>query len=144
MLGEQKSNFYTVKDIAPADFINAFAQYLKKNNLIERPKWADLVKTSTGNFLIYSANELAPLDDDWIYHRVAALARKVYIRPRTGVNLLSHIYGKKYRVASRHPRHEHASLKIIRWGLQQLEKQKIIKKDKKGDALKINSRVISE
>ncbi len=49
MLGEQKSNFYTVKDIAPADFINAFAQYLKKNNLIERPKWTDLVKTSTGN-----------------------------------------------------------------------------------------------
>ena len=48
MLGEQKSNFYTVKDIAPADFINAFAQYLKKNNLIERPKWADYVKTSTG------------------------------------------------------------------------------------------------
>jgi len=58
--------------------------------------------------------------------------------------LLSHIYGGKYSVASRHPRHEHASLKIIRWGLQQLEKQKIIKKDKKGDALKINSRVISE
>ena len=57
---------------------------------------------------------------------------------------MSHIYGQKYRVASRTPRHEHASLKIIRWGLQQLEKQKIIKKDKKGDALKINSRVISE
>ena len=52
MLGEQKSNFYTVKDIAPADFINAFAQYLKKNNLIERPKWADLVKTSTGMYHI--------------------------------------------------------------------------------------------
>lgn len=57
---------------------------------------------------------------------------------------MSHIYGQKYRVSSRTPRHEHASLKIIRWGLQQLEKQKIIKKDKKGDALKINSRVISE
>lgn len=50
MLGEQKSNFYTVKDISAADFINAFAQYLKKNNLIERPKWADVVKTSTGTF----------------------------------------------------------------------------------------------
>ena len=48
MLGEQKSNFFTVKDISAADFINAFAQYLKKNNLIERPKWADVVKTSTG------------------------------------------------------------------------------------------------
>lgn len=50
MLGEQKSNFYTVKDISAADFITAFAQYLKKNNLIERPKWADVVKTSTGTF----------------------------------------------------------------------------------------------
>jgi len=76
--------------------------------------------------------------------RVAALARKIYLRPRTGVNLLSHLFGQKYRVASRHPRHEHAHLKIIRWGLQQLEKQKIIKKDKKGDQLKINSRIISE
>lgn len=53
MLGEQKSNFYTVKDIAAADFINAFAQYLKKNNLIERPKWADYVKTSTGILYLY-------------------------------------------------------------------------------------------
>jgi small subunit ribosomal protein S19e len=48
MLGEQKSNFYTVKDLSAAEFISAFAQYLKKNNLIERPKWADYVKTSTG------------------------------------------------------------------------------------------------
>lgn len=58
MLGEQKSNFYTVKDVAPADFINAFAQYLKKNNLIERPKWADLVKTSTGNYLFIQPTSL--------------------------------------------------------------------------------------
>lgn len=50
MLGEQKSNFYTVKDLPAADFIAAFSQYLKKNNLIERPKWADYVKTSTGKF----------------------------------------------------------------------------------------------
>jgi small subunit ribosomal protein S19e len=96
------------------------------------------------SFYPNSACELAPLDDDWIYYRVAALARKIYIRPRTGVKLLSHIYGQKYRVASRQPRHEHSGLKIIRWSLQQLEKQKIIKKDKKGDSLKINSRVISE
>ena len=58
MLGEQKSNFYTVKDVAPADFINAFAQYLKKNNLIERPKWADLAKTSTGNFTFIQLTNL--------------------------------------------------------------------------------------
>lgn len=45
---------------------------------------------------------------------------------------------------NRTPRHEHGSTKIIRWSLQQLEKQKIIKKDKKGDGLKLNSRIISD
>ena len=94
--------------------------------------------------MIYSANEYAPFDEDWVYYRVAALARKIYIRPRTGVRLLSHLYGRKKHGSSTPPRHEHASTKIIRWALQQLEKQKIIKKDKKSDALKINSRVISD
>ena len=50
----------------------------------------------------------------------------------------------KKRVSSRPPKHEHGSTKVIRWSLQQLEKQKIIKKDKKSDALKINARVISD
>ena len=47
MLGEQNQSFYTVKDLPPAEFIQAFAQYLKKNNHVERPKWADYVKLST-------------------------------------------------------------------------------------------------
>ena len=87
---------------------------------------------------------MAPLDDDWIYYRVASLARKIYLRPRAGVRLLSHLYGglKRGGCASEH--HDHASTKIIRWGLQQLEKQKYIKKDKKGDGLKINARIISD
>ena len=37
-----------------------------------------------------------------------------------------------------------ASGKVIRWGLQQLEKLKVIKKDKKGDELKVNSRILSK
>jgi hypothetical protein len=45
MLGEQKQTFFTVKDLSAQEFINAFAQHLKKNNFIERPAWADLVKT---------------------------------------------------------------------------------------------------
>jgi small subunit ribosomal protein S19e len=72
------------------------------------------------------------------------MARKIYIRPRAGVRLLTHVYGSKKRLNNRPPRHVHGSGKIIRWGLQQLEKQKIIKKDKKGDALKLNSRIISD
>ena len=90
-----------------------------------------------------SGCELAPQSEDWIYYRVASLARKIYIRPRTGVRLLSHIYGGKKRMPCRTPQHADAGTKIIRWGLQQLEKNKIIKKDKNGDQLKINSRIVT-
>ena len=72
------------------------------------------------SFLSYLANELAPLDEDWIYYRVASLARKIYIRPRAGVRLLSHVMGKKKRMNGTPPRHEHTGTKVIRWSLQQL------------------------
>ena len=52
MLGDKQQNFFTVKDIAPAEFVEAFAQYLKKNNLIERPNWADYVKTASSTTLV--------------------------------------------------------------------------------------------
>ena len=58
MLGEKEQTFFTVKDLPPAEFIHAFAQYLKKNNLIERPKWAEYVKTSTGNNLFIQPTSL--------------------------------------------------------------------------------------
>ena len=35
---------YTLKDVAPADFINAFAKQLKEENKIKLPAWVDLVK----------------------------------------------------------------------------------------------------
>jgi small subunit ribosomal protein S19e len=88
--------------------------------------------------------ELAPLDDDWLYTRVASLARKIYVRPRTGVKLLTHIYGGNHQVGSRRSHHESSSGKVIRWGLQQLEKLKVIKKGRKTHELKVNSRVISK
>lgn len=47
MLGEQKQTFFTVKDVPAKEFIEAFANYLKKNNFIERPSWIDIVKTGT-------------------------------------------------------------------------------------------------
>jgi len=93
---------------------------------------------------VYAAKELAPLDDDWLYIRVASLARKIYVRPRTGVKLLTHIYGSNKQVGSRRPHHVSASGSIIRWGLTQLEKLKVVKKGRKTDELKVNSRVISK
>lgn len=59
MLGDKEQTFFTVKDLPAAEFITAFANYLKKNNLIERPAWADYAKTSTGiSHLIQPTNSL--------------------------------------------------------------------------------------
>jgi hypothetical protein len=61
MLGEQNQSFYTVKDLAPSEFIEAVAQYLKKNNLIERPNWADWVKTSIGMIALILSKRTSPI-----------------------------------------------------------------------------------
>ena len=54
MLGEKEQNFFTVKDLSANEFVAAFSQHLKKNNLIERPQWADYVKLSPSTFCIIS------------------------------------------------------------------------------------------
>lgn len=60
MLGEQKQTFYTVKDLPAQEFIEAFAQYLKKNNFVERPTWIDFVKTGTRTPSSTQARNLHP------------------------------------------------------------------------------------
>lgn len=72
------------------------------------------------------------------------MARKIFIRPRAGVGLLTHLYGSAQHTGHGLPHHVNAGGKVIRWGLQQLEKLKVLKKDKKGNELKVNSRIISK
>ncbi len=98
MIGSKEKKFFTVKDVSASEFIRAYADYLKKNNKLELPPWLVYAKTSI-------ANELAPQDDDWIYIRAAALARKIYIRPHTGVGTLKHLFGGKKRNGVVCPRH---------------------------------------
>eukprot|EP00953_Heterococcus_sp_UTEX-ZZ885_P024588 13444-Heterococcus_DN1.PRE.2 len=52
----------TVRDVAPAKFIKAYADHLKNTGRFELPPWVDLVKTAT-------QRELAPYDPDWYYVR---------------------------------------------------------------------------
>ena len=123
MEGNQQSAF-TVKDVSAADFIKGFADYLRKNNKLDVPAWTTFIKSST-------ACELAPYDDDWIYTRTAAVARKIYLRGHLGVKTLRHIFGRHDRRGVLGPVHTEGSGKIIRWALAQLEKLNILKKDKK-------------
>ena len=121
----------TVKDVSAELFVKAYAQHLKRQGKIEIPKWADYVKTST-------AKELAPYDADWFYIRCASIARKVYLRPNTGVGALTKVYGGNERRGTR-PEHFHkANSGIIRYMLRQLEDIKVLEKVDGGKGRKIS------
>jgi small subunit ribosomal protein S19e len=68
------------------------------------------VKTST-------AKELAPLDDDWLYIRCAAVARRIYLTGHKGVRQLTHMMGSNKRCGVMRNKHSCASQKIIRYCL---------------------------
>merc|ERR1719375_741194 len=97
-----------VKDVSDAEFIGAFSQHLKRQGKIEIPKWVDYVKTA-------HFKELAPRDPDWLYVRAAAIARKLYIRPGSGVGALTRSFGGKYRNGTCRNHRSTASGKVIRY-----------------------------
>lgn len=106
-----KQTFFTVKDVPAEDFIAGYAEYLKKNNKIQVPEWAEFAKTG-------KAKELAPYNPDWLYVRAASLARKIYLRGHLGVGTLQHIYGGKQRFGVTRNHHESSAGKVIRYCLQ--------------------------
>merc|ERR1712216_719713 len=104
----------TVKDVPADAFIKKCADFLKRQNKFQVPKWADLVKT--GHF-----KELAPYDEDWFYIRAASIARKIYLRPGVGIGALRHWYGGCHRRGTRTSKHATASGAVIRNAIRQLE-----------------------
>ena len=65
---EYEARGITVRDVAPAAFIDAYAFHLKNSDRFEIPKWTDLVKTGVHK-------ELAPTNEDWYFVRAASVAR---------------------------------------------------------------------
>lgn len=111
----------TVKDIPASKFIIALSKHFKNSGKYELPTWHDIVKTS-------SAAQLAPLDEDWYYKRLASVARKIYLNGGIGSNRLSKRYSRSGKFDTR-PRHSvRASKKPIRTALKALEKNGLIAK----------------
>merc|ERR1711964_248278 len=105
------TNVYGVKDVQSQAFVVELAKYLKRSGKIVLPKYVDYVKTGV-------AKELAPYNPDWFYIRAAALARRAYVRPGTGVGGFRKVYStsKKKGVV---PEHQSlASGALIRNALQ--------------------------
>ena len=126
-----KARGTTVKDV-PADlFVKAYAQHLKRQGKIEIPKWVDYVKTSP-------AKELAPYDPDWFYIRCASIARKVYLRPNTGVGALTKDYVSNYRRGAKTEHFREANSGMLRYMIQQLEAVKVLEKSSSGKGRKIS------
>ena len=115
----------TVRDV-PADLlINAYAAHLKQRGKVDVPKWVDTVKTGT-------YKELAPLNPDWFFVRVASIARHVYLRRSVGVGALSKLHGGRKNRGSRPSFHADGSGSVARKALQALEKMKVLEKDPLG------------
>lgn len=92
---------------------------------MEIPAWVDLVKTAT-------FKELAPTNPDWYYIRAASIARRIYLRPHTGVGGLSKAFGGRERRGARTEHFKKANTGLIRHILQQLENIGVVEIDGKG------------
>lgn len=101
------------------------AEKLKADKLVDAPAWVNLVKSG-------AHAERLPQEPDFFFTRCASLLYTLYFRPTVGVRRLQNKYGGKrqHTVSRRH--HTKASGKIIRVGLQQLEKAGLVKKLKIG------------
>ncbi|CAM9511238.1 unnamed protein product [Ectocarpus fasciculatus] len=116
----------TVRDVAPAAFISAYAEILKNNDKFRVPKWTDTVKTGV-------SKELAPYNPDWYFIRAAAVARKIYLRQGTGVGALKTRFGTNYHRRGSMPEHHvDAAGGLIRSILISLDELKVTEKTAKG------------
>lgn len=104
----------TVKDVPSREFIEVFANHLKKSNKFVIPDWAQHVKTAC-------FKDLAPLNNDWLYYRAASIAYQLYLRQKCGVNGLRKHYGTKERRGTKREHNRKAAGKNIRYCLIQLE-----------------------
>ena len=138
MLGRsQPTETITLKDIPADKFIAAYAAHLKKTQKVSPIEGASYIKTA-------HYKDMQPECEDWYYTRAAAVARKVYLRPRIGVGRLRHVFGGVKRNGHCGNRHGRASGKIIRHCLIQLEKAGILVKYKDHYGNRQDNRVISK
>ena len=118
----------TVLDVPANELINSVAMFFKEKNVIKLPKWSSLVKCS-------HANEIVPLNPDYMYYKAAAIARMLYItKSKTvGVGSIRTMLGKKERRGAQPAKFMRASGKIIRVLLQQLKENKYVENYKNKD-----------
>ncbi|KAI9797304.1 MAG: 40S ribosomal protein S19 [Candelina submexicana] len=144
----------SVRDVEANKFIDAYAQFLKRQGKLPIPGWVDTVKTSP-------SNELPPQSIDWCviplqvlhlqtriphlrdsmtkvdllissrryYVRAASIARHIYMRKTVGVGRLRKAHGSQKNRGSRPSHHVDASGSVDRKVMQSLEKIGVLEQD---------------
>ena len=115
---EEERRSTTVRDVQAEAFIKAYAAHIKRSNKVTPPEWSDMVKTATWK-------ENGPLETDWYFTRAAAIARKVYLKPR-GIGQLTRAFGGKARRGTCTNKSRKGTQGIIRHCLQQLQKAGVV------------------
>ena len=109
-----------VQDVDANEWIEAFAQHLKAQGKLEIPEFVDYAKTGISRVL-------PPSNPDWFYVKSAAILRRIYIRPFTGIGGLKKVFGSTWG-QSRPLHFKKASGSVIRKSLQGLEGLNLIAK----------------
>lgn len=103
-------------------FIQAYADFLKRQGKLPIPGWVDTVKTGV-------SRELPPQNIDWYYVRAASVARHVYMRKTVGVGRLRRVHGTAKNRGVRPSKHVDASGGVDRKVMQSLEKIGVLEQD---------------
>jgi len=110
-------------DVPAALLIEEVAKDLKEK--IQKPEFTVYVKTG-------AHAERTPNNDDWFYVRNASILYQIYKNGSTGTGSLRTYYGGRRNRGVKPEHKRKASGKVIRVCLQSLEKQGLLKKEKKG------------
>jgi len=124
----QKGVVMGVFDVPATDLIEAVATDLQNEFKMEKPAFTDYVKTGC-------SRERAPQREDWYYVRMASVLYRIYKEGPLGVGSLRTYYGGRKNRGVKPHHFRKASGKVIRQGLQDLEKAGLIKKAEKGRSI---------
>eukprot|EP00759_Apiculatamorpha_spiralis_P007309 PhF_6_TR14306/c0_g1_i1/m.22975/K02966/RP-S19e, RPS19; small subunit ribosomal protein S19e len=113
-----------VKDVDADQWIKGFAAHLKQQGQLDVPEFVDFAKTGISRVL-------SPQNPDWYYVKAAAVLRRVYLRPFTGIGGLRRVFAKTW--GRSRPQHlVLAAGGVTRKVLQSLEKLNLLTKSEDG------------
>jgi small subunit ribosomal protein S19e len=107
------------------ELVSKIAQELKSRSIINKPEWADVVKTGTNK-------ARPPAGEDWYFMRAASILLKIYNRGPIGVSKLRTVYGSKKRRGHQPSEFRKGSGSIIRKIMQDMERAELIKNTEVG------------